>query len=246
MSINSIWQEIHSLSHRSKEKEFMDDPNFQGEDLIESFKFIKIINTLGGGRLAAFNCIKKALIKFPDKKTLTVLDVGCGIGDMGDPIIQWGKARGIDIKYYGLERSEHIITEAKKHRHDDNVMFIQGNLFDKDIPEVDLTIISMVLHHLDDEEVVSAIKHLASKSRIALLINELDRSIFSYIFCQITSVLMKNKNASFDALLSVRKGFKTSELRGFTNKAGLTGSFRRGLGWRILGVIPGNCTKKAY
>lgn len=239
MNLAGSLNKICALAQRSTEKEFMDDPDFQGEDLVESFRFIKIVNTLGGGRSAVFNCIKKALANNPEKRTLSVLDVGCGIGDMGNAITRWGRARGLEIKYYGLEKSEHILREAEKHPHDDTVKFIQGDLFDEDIPEVDLTIISMVLHHLDDTEVISAIRHLASRSRIALLINELERSFFSYLICQILSLGMRNPSSRFDALLSIRKGFTTRELRNLTGKAGLSGSFRRGLGWRILGVIPG-------
>lgn len=241
MSIKSIWNEINALSQRSTEKEFMDDPEFQGEDLIESFRFIKLVNQFGGGRLAVINCIQKALKDVPFDKTISILDVGCGIGDMGNAIIRWGKSCGRNIHYFGLERSEHILSEAKKQTHGENITFLQGDLFSKDIPDVDLTIISMVLHHFDDREVVSAIRNLASKSRIALLINELERSIYPYLLCQFLTIGMRNSNSRYDALLSIRKGFTTKEMHDLIARAGLSGSVRRGLGWRILGVIPRCC-----
>ncbi len=240
MSIKSFWKELSTLSQRSTDKEFMDDPEFQGQDLTESFRFIRIINQLGGGRMAVINCMRKALRNIPCHQPIRVLDVGCGIGDMGNAIIRWGKACGREIHYIGLERSEHILREAQKHQHDPNITFIHGDLFSNNLPEVDLTIISMVLHHFSDDEVVAAIRHLTGNSRIALIINELERSVYPFLVCQILSLGMRNYSSRYDALLSIRKGFTTREMLRLIAMAGLCGSVRRGLGWRILGVVTSN------
>jgi len=237
MNLMNVWNEVNTLSKRSTEKEFMDDPEFQGEDLTESFRFIKMVNQFGGGRMAVINGMKKALKNIPREKMIRILYVGCGIGDMGDAIIRWGKANGRNIHYFGLERSEHILREAEKQSQGENITFLHGDMFGKNIPDVDLTIISMVLHHLDDADVVSVIRHLAAKSRIALVINELERSIYPYLLCQILALGMRNANSRYDALLSIRKGFTTRELHALIARAGLSGSIRRGLGWRILGVV---------
>ncbi|EKD82064.1 MAG: methyltransferase type 12 [uncultured bacterium] len=238
MSMKSFWKEVSNLSQRSADKEFMDDPAFQGKDLTDSFRFIKLINQLGGGRMAVINCMKKALRSVPHQQPISVLDVGCGIGDMGNAIIRWGKGCGRQINYIGLEKSEFILREAEKQPHDENITFIHGDLFSNDLPEVDLTIISMVLHHLDDLEVVAAIRHLTGNSRIALLINELERSIYPFLLCQLLALAMPSHSSRYDALLSIRKGFTTKEMLNLIAGAGLSGSVRRGLGWRILGVVP--------
>lgn len=69
MSISTILKEMRSIGVRSTEKEFMDDPDFRGADLTESFRFIKITNMLGGGRLAVINCINNALQDTPGRET---------------------------------------------------------------------------------------------------------------------------------------------------------------------------------
>ncbi len=229
---------MRSIDVRSTEKEFMDDPEFKGTDLTESFKFIKITNMLGGGRLAVINCIGKALQDIPFQRDLSVLDIGCGIGDMGGAIISWGERHGRNINYTGLEKSGYILDEARKQNKNNNVRFISGDLFENDLPEADLVIISMVLHHLDEADVISAIRNLAAKARIALIISELERSLPPYLICQLLSVAIKNSSAIHDALLSVRKGFKAPEIRNLISRAGHRGIVRRGLGWRILAVVP--------
>ncbi len=216
----------------------MDDPDFKGSDLTESFRFIKITNMFAGGRLAAINCVKMALKNTPCNKDISVLDIGCGIGDMGQAIISWGKRHGRKISYTGLEKSAYILDEARHQNRDNELSFISGDLFDSNLPEADLVVISMVLHHLDEADVIAAVRHLAAKARIALIVSELERSLPPYLICRLLSIAMKNTSAAHDALLSVRKGFTSAEMSSLISRAGHRGIIRRGLGWRILGVIP--------
>ena len=238
MSIATFFKEMRSIDVRSTEKEFMDAPDFKGTDLTESFRFIKITNLLGGGRLAVINCLGKALQDTPCQRDISVLDIGCGVGDMGGAIINWGKRQRRNISYTGLEKSGYIIDEARKQNKNKSIRFISGDLFSSDLPEADLVIISMVLHHLDAAEVICAIRNLAAKARIALIISELERSLPPYLICRLLSFAMKNSSAAHDALLSVRKGFKASEMSNLISLAGHHGIVRRGLGWRILAVVP--------
>ncbi|PKL39383.1 MAG: hypothetical protein CVV41_21340 [Candidatus Riflebacteria bacterium HGW-Riflebacteria-1] len=242
MSLSTILNEMRSIDVRSTEKEFMDDPEFKGADLTESFRFIKITNMLGGGRLAVINCIGKALQDTPGQRDISVLDIGCGIGDMGGAIISWGERHGRNISYTGLEKSGYILDEARKQNKNNNLRFISGDLFANDLPEADLVIISMVLHHLDEADVIRAIRNLAAKARIALIISELERSVPPYMICRLFSIAMKNSSAVHDALLSVRKGFTASEMSNLIARAGQRGIVRRGLGWRILAVVPNACS----
>ncbi|MEW6712429.1 MAG: methyltransferase [Candidatus Riflebacteria bacterium] len=237
-SIAKIIQDLCTIGVRSTEKEFMDQPEFKGSDLTESFKFIKITNMLGGGRLAVVNSIRKALKGTPCSRDINVLDIGCGIGDVGRAIIDWGRAQGRNIRYTGLEKSNYILDEARRLNKFDEIRFVSGDLFDDDLPEADLIVISMVLHHLEEQDVIRAIRHLTGKARIALIISELERSPAPYLICQLLSIPMKNCSAAHDASLSVRKGFTAGEMRRMIEQAGYRGMVRRGLGWRILGVVP--------
>ncbi|MFZ5951757.1 MAG: methyltransferase domain-containing protein, partial [Candidatus Rifleibacteriota bacterium] len=241
-SISKIIQDLRSIGVRSTEKEFMDEPDFKGADLTESFKFIKITNMLGGGRLAVVNSIKKALKATPPGRDISVLDIGCGIGDVGRSIIDWGRRQGRNIRYTGLEKSSHILDEARKQNKTDEISFVNGDLFDSDLPEADLIVISMVLHHLEESDVIRAIRHLAGKAHIALIISELERSPAPYLICQLLSIPVKNSSAAHDAVLSVRKGFTAKEMLRLIEQAGYRGMVRRGLGWRILGVVPGEAS----
>lgn len=216
----------------------MDDREFSGEALKESFRFIKFINLLGGGQRTVFSGFRQALRGRSRGTAFSVLDVGCGIGDMGRGIIRWGKAQGFDFAYTGLEPNEEILNLARNNTRGENIRFIRGNLFDNDLPEADLVVVSMVLHHLGDSEVVTAIQHLSRKSKIALIINDLERSTLSYLICSMLVFSMKDARSRYDALLSIKKGFTLEEIQIILKQCGLRGSVRRALGWRLLAVVP--------
>ena len=226
------------FAERSNEKEFMDDADFKGGDVNDSFRFIKLTNQFGGGRTAVISCIKKALRHIDQAREISLLDIGCGIGDMGNAIINWGRLNGRHISYTGLEKSKHIIDEAKKRVRSEKLSFVQADLFDSHIPQADLIVVSMVLHHLSDSEVVAAIAHLAKFARVAVLINELERSALSYMLCQVMTAGFCNHKTRHDALVSIKKGFTRCELHKLINQAGLSGEVRRALGWRVIAVIP--------
>ncbi|MBF0501237.1 MAG: methyltransferase domain-containing protein [Candidatus Riflebacteria bacterium] len=227
-----------NLGTRSVEKEFMDAHDFAGDELAESFSFIRLINRFGGGQKAVLSGLSIALKGWPAAEPVEILDVGCGIGDIGTAILRWGNARGLKLRYLGLERSENTLALARKRSDGRNIRFILGDLFDENLPKADLIIASMVLHHLDDEDVVRAIAHLAGRSRKALIINELERSWMAYALCSIMTIFLRHPASRSDALLSVRKGFTLPELRSFFNRAGVTGTARAALGWRLMAVVP--------
>ena len=104
---------VLSLRTRATDPEFMDDQTFSREALAESFQFIKGVNLLGGGQRTVFNGLRQALKEHSIKSGLTVLDVGCGIGDLGRGVIRWGTRQGYDFRYVGLEPSEQ--SERKLH-----------------------------------------------------------------------------------------------------------------------------------
>ena len=230
-----------NLAVRSTEKEFMDDLDFSGQDLDESFSFIKFINLLGGGQRAVINGLKQTLKAWPKKKPMEILDVGCGLGDIGVAISRWGTANGFTIFYYGLEQNEHILQAARTQSGGKNIQFIQGNIFDEAIPEADLVIASMVFHHFNDQEIVKAIAHLSRKSRVALMINDLERSVSAYAICYLLTFFLQNEKSRKDALLSVEKGFTLEEMEGLMRTAGVQGSVRKAIGCRLLAIIP-TCT----
>jgi 2-polyprenyl-3-methyl-5-hydroxy-6-metoxy-1,4-benzoquinol methylase len=204
---------LKSLYKRSESDECMDSPAINGKDLEESFRFIGFVNLCGGGYKTAIRGLEKALGAWPKSRPVEILDVGCGTGGMGLALSMWGKSRGFDIRYTGIDKNEWVVRLAIDKSESQSIRYRVGDLFDTDLPEADFVMASMVFHHLSDQGLVNAIAHLLNKSRHALIVNDLIRSHASYALCYMLTRFTNNSICRNDALLSVKKGFRVSEMK---------------------------------
>ena len=83
-----------NTQHRTEEEEIMDDFSLKGEELREALDKIAVINRLLGGNTLTLEGIQKLLTATKDKH-LTIVDVGCGNGDMLRALADFGKKRSI-------------------------------------------------------------------------------------------------------------------------------------------------------
>ncbi len=231
---------LKSLAKRSESDECMDSPSINGKDLEGSFRFIGFVNRYGGGYRTAIKGLEKALGAWPRSKPVEILDVGCGMGGMGLALSKWGKSRGLDIRYTGIDKNEWVIQSAINKWGSHGIRYRMGDLFDMDLPEADFVMASMVFHHLSDQHLADAIVHLLNKSRRALIINDLVRSYTSYILCNILTHFTNDVICRNDALLSVRKAFRASEMRTLLDDLKVAAHMENRPWSRLLIIIPKN------
>jgi 2-polyprenyl-3-methyl-5-hydroxy-6-metoxy-1,4-benzoquinol methylase len=92
--------------------------------------------------------------RFPDPKHTSVLDIGCGTGNITSPIAALGyNVRGIDIH-------EGSIDAARKNTPFPNAQFDTANLQDIDLSGFDAIILTEVLEHVDEAD--KLLTHIAS------------------------------------------------------------------------------------
>jgi len=70
----------------------------------------------------------------------------------------------------------------------------------------------MFFHHFEDEQILSIIEKLRPHVLRGVLINDLRRSLLSYASCFLLTYPLSS-GVKHDALLSIRRGFKSEELR---------------------------------
>ncbi len=230
---------LKSLDKRSESDEYLDSPAIDGKDLEESFKFMRFVNRCGGGYKTAIRGLENALGARPKSKPVEILDVGCGTGDMGLAVSRWGRGRGFDIRYTGIDKNEWVVRSAIERSGNRNIRYRTGDLFKADLPEADFVMASMVMHHLNDRDVARAIVHLLNRSRHALIINDLIRSPVSYVLCRILTLFTGDINRN-DALLSVRKGFRVNEMRALLDGLKIAAHIEKRPWGRLLMIIPKN------
>ena len=75
-----------STTYRSEAEEIMDDLDYNGPILHDALNKLAKINKWLGGNQVTLNGLKKVLKNHPKQEPITIIDLGCGGGDIGSHI----------------------------------------------------------------------------------------------------------------------------------------------------------------
>jgi len=199
---------------RSSEPELMDDPACEERSLFTTLAHFKFINSL----FARTHTLTRTLL-MPDMKSdareYSIIDAGCGGGDQSVRIARLCKAQNIKCTVKGIDIDERTVTFARQRwRNCSNVSFETASIFD--LPDngsaADYIVLTNVLHHFTDAEIPVIVTHLCKAVRRGVLIADLERSPFWYTaFSLFARTMLHGGFSRRDGLLSIRKGFTTSE-----------------------------------
>lgn len=208
---------------RSMEKEIIDlGPDFYtSQEYEQSLKKLFKINKLMG----IFNNTVHLLRQFSQHSVLT--DVGCGGGLFLLNLSKYyPKMRllGLDVSVEAINLAEKELHEWQQKNEDPPVKFKiqQQPELEIDTNSVDIILINLVCHHLDDEELIAFLVKANDTARKAVIINDLHRNVIAYWLYKIISpILFYNRLITHDGLLSIQKSFTRKELEFLLQQAGI-------------------------
>ena len=204
----------------------MDDFAMEGEILRNALdKIAKINRLLGGNRLTL--CGVQDLIATKPKQTeISIMDVGCGNGDMLRTLADYGLKNNLNFQLTGIDANACAINYARKLSNNyPNINFRCENVFEKAFEEVkyDIVLCTLTLHHFKDHEIIQLMTVFNANSRIGIVINDLHRSSISYVLFQVLCfIFLLNAMSRQDGLISILRGFKKKELVYFSKKLKFT------------------------
>jgi 2-polyprenyl-3-methyl-5-hydroxy-6-metoxy-1,4-benzoquinol methylase len=214
-----------SFKNRSQEIEIMDDLLCNGEVVHQTLRELETINTLLGGNSVTINGIKKLLTK-KINRTISIIDLGCGGGDILKLISNWGKKNNYQFQLTGIDANPHIVAFAKNQSKEyPTIDFIPANIFSDSFSNFsfDIAVATLFTHHFTDVELVHLLKTLKQQAKIGIVINDLNRHWLAYYSIKIlTQLFSKSSMVKYDAPLSVLRAFKKHELTSILSKAGIT------------------------
>jgi SAM-dependent methyltransferase len=164
---------------------------------------------------------------------LTLLDIGCGAGDLAAKTVAWGARRGLEIVPLGLERHRTAAALARRQRIP-TLLGCAGQLPIRD-KSVDIVLASQLIHHLTPEAIVAFCQAADRLARLGVVIADLRRSAWAMAGFWLGSRALRFDAATrADGLTSVRRGFHSGELRKLLTRAGVPAQVERSAGFRLV------------
>lgn len=211
---------VINTKYRTDEPEIMDDFAMEGEELRDALDKIAKINQLLGGNQLTLQGIQSLLKPISKEKEVTIVDIGCGGGDMLRKLAEFGKQNGYHFRLIGIDANAYTISHAEQlSKEYTNISYRCEDIFDCNFKELhyDIVLCTLTLHHFKDEEILRLMQLFYENASIGIVINDLHRSAIAYrLFQALCFVFRLNAMSREDGLTSILRGFKKEELEQFS------------------------------
>jgi ubiquinone/menaquinone biosynthesis C-methylase UbiE len=217
-----------ALRRRERLTESLDDHASPPAELAENLRDFARLNRLPGGTAASLAAIRRLLPA--GAVGGSVLDIGAGGADMArafaaagwrtvaadshDAVLASARATLGDTT-----RVELIAADARELPYDDDAF--------------DVAHCSLLVHHLDEADAVTALAEMARVSRFGVVVNDLRRGVIPYVATGVSVALLARARVTrVDGLTSVRRAYTLAELDRLLARAGLA------VTWRTSPLMP--------
>ncbi|WP_339920206.1 methyltransferase domain-containing protein [uncultured Flavobacterium sp.] len=211
-----------NTTYRTNASEIMDDFQLEGDELRDALDKIAKINQLLGGNKLTLLGVKELIANNPKTTGITIVDVGCGNGDMLRTLAEYGLQHNLKFNLIGVDANSftvnHAINLSKKYP---NIAYRCEDIFDKPFKELkyDIVLCTLTLHHFKEDEIIEIMTSFYENSRLGVVINDLHRSAVAYrLFQSLCFVFRLNDMSREDGLVSILRGFKKEDLLRFSKK----------------------------
>lgn len=193
----------------SQLSELMDDPACDPKKLANTYKNFALINKL----LSGWNTIYKNYIRPLNPQTL--LDIGCGGGDIARAIAVWAKQDGLELNIIAIDPDKRAFEFARNQANPPNVAFRQASSSDlrREGQRFDVVISNHLLHHLGNDALHNLCDDSKALSNKIAIHNDLRRSDLAYASFLLSAPLFLNSFITPDGLHSIRRSFTPDELK---------------------------------
>jgi ubiquinone/menaquinone biosynthesis C-methylase UbiE len=170
----------------------------------------------------------------------TILDIGTGSADIPLAIDDWARRRSIPVHITATDRHPQMREiAAERTRGRDRISVAAADALELHYEDdaFDIVLLSLTLHHFERGDQVRVLREAARVARTAIVVNELERSLPSYLGARFLAATRwrANRLTRHDGPLSVLQAFTARELRAIAGAAGLrVASVRRRLLFRIV------------
>lgn len=211
------------LSLRSAQGEAMDDPNLDEKVYQRCLGDLARVNRVTLTHRATINWLAHKIHALPHSVRVSVLDIGCGQGDLLRIIAAWARREERSVSLIGLDLNPRSATAARAVGGDEDITYLTEDVFAFQ-PEVklDFIVTSQFTHHLADAEIVRLLGWMDEHSRLGWHITDLHRHWFAYYgYPLLARLLGWHPIVRADGQISIARGFSRREWEMLLTQAGL-------------------------
>ena len=207
--------------------ERMDEPDCDPARLEATYRHFTLLNRCISGWGMLYRSSIRPLLRRDEPTTL--LDVGCGGGDVARFLLGRAARDGLALRITGIDPDRRAVAfarDAAPAGMEVRVASAAGVLASGD--RFDLVISNHVLHHLQDGEVTGFMQELAALARVRAICSDIERSTLGFaLFSVGTAPLFRGSFIREDGQRSIRRSFRRDELARLAPE-----------GWRVERRVP--------
>jgi len=229
-----------NTKQRTEAIEVMDDFSINGKILHDTLDTLANINKWLGGNKVTLNGLKKVIKNHPKKEPLTIIDLGCGGGDILRKVANFAKKQGYTIKFIGIDANKDAMVYARQlSKNYPEISFIDCDIFSDEFESLqyDVVLTTLFLHHFKEDQIINILSRTKQKAKLGIVVNDLHRSRVAYYLFKLVCLTIKNQMVIDDGLTSILRGFKHKELESFSKELQVTPQIKWKWAFRYQWII---------
>lgn len=223
---------------RIQAQELLDSDRWSGAEVACALGAIGRVNRLYGGHRMHKRLFQRVCSKFDGQK-LQVLEVASGYADVLQAASLMLKKQNISLEISLLDRcAKHLPQPHNWHKDLQPPTLLTGNALELEMPDNSVDIVSccLFLHHLSVDEARTFLREALRVSRVAVLINDVERKRVNYFLSHLYRFIDPSKLSRHDGPTSVRQAYTYREMRDLLQETHCSYELVRGYLYR-LGAI---------
>jgi 2-polyprenyl-3-methyl-5-hydroxy-6-metoxy-1,4-benzoquinol methylase len=210
-----------SLAVRANADELMDADDLDGDTYAAVVGDLARVNAVTLAARPTLSFLTRALA---GRRSMRLLDVGFGDGDMLRRIARWAARRGIEADLVGVDCNPRSLPAARAHTPEGlPIRYLIGDYADLGGERWDLIVSSLVAHHMTPDELIAFLRFMEAHAAVGWLVNDLHRHAFAHRgFPLLARLFGWHPIVRHDGTLSIARSYRPAEWPPILAAAGVT------------------------
>jgi SAM-dependent methyltransferase len=226
---------------RVVEEEWLDSDLGTPAEIDAALHGIRLANRRFGGVRLHARLLQRALARVSRETRAHILEVASGRADvLQAALLRLGCAVDVTPEVTLLDRSAvHLPDPCSWPAELRRPHVLAGDALDLPFPDSSVDIVSccLFLHHLEPPQIMRYLAEAQRVSRVAVIINDLERSAIHYRLAQLNRIIDHSRISRHDGPVSVRRAYTRGELASMLANTGGSFHLRRAWLYRLGAVL---------